>query len=108
MGELVRPARIVPVSKPLPVAVWETESALRQATVCPALTVAGLGENDWLPSIPLIVIVTSAAVGPPLDGGVGIGDGLGLYPPPPHATATANPPTTARIPTVLLRPSSDT
>jgi len=71
IGALVPPGSITPVSKPLPVAVWAIESALCQTTPCPTLTVAGLGENDWEPAMPTIVIVTSVP-------GVGVGAGVGL------------------------------
>src|SRR5689334_15150463 len=47
---------------PFAVAVWVVPPLFFHATVCPTLTVAGLGEKDELPLMPVIVIVTSAAV----------------------------------------------
>lgn len=35
-------------------------SLFRQLTVCPAVTVAGLGENELAPSWPITLMVTSA------------------------------------------------
>ena len=77
IGALVPPGAIPPVSKPLPVAVWVIESALRQTTLCPTLTVAELGENDCEPAMPRIVIVTSIT-GVGVGAGVGVGLGVGV------------------------------
>src|SRR5262249_55240059 len=48
---------------PSAVAVWVVPPLFFQATVCPTLTVAGLGEKDELPLMPVMVIVRSAGVG---------------------------------------------
>jgi len=80
-GRLVCPGSIGPVSKPAPVAVWVIESAFVQTTVCPTVTVAGLGENDCEPAMPTIVIVTcvtGVGVGAGVGCGVGVGVGLGV------------------------------
>jgi len=66
---------MVPVSNddPSAVAVWGTVSAFRQATDWPTFIVAGFGEYELLPLMPLMVIVTAAVAG--LDvGGSGDGD----------------------------------
>jgi hypothetical protein len=75
IGLLVAPAARVPVSNndPSAVAVCGTESAFRHATDWPTFIVAGFGEYELLPFMPVMVIVTIAAAG--LDvGGSGDGD----------------------------------
>src|SRR5262252_3534965 len=65
IGDVVEPFPMSPVLKapPSAVAVCVVPPLFFQATVCPTLTVAGLGEKDELPLIPVIVIVRSAVVG---------------------------------------------
>src|SRR5690349_11490669 len=65
MGEVVEPFPISPVfqAPPSAVEVWVVPPLFFQATVCPTLTVAGLGEKDEAPLIPVMVIVRSAGVG---------------------------------------------
>src|SRR4029453_11054753 len=86
-GALVAPGAIGPVLKPPPscVAVWTTLSALRQRALCPPATLAGLGEKELAPDIPLIVIVTTVAgeamgvgMGVGVGKGVGVGNGVGV------------------------------
>jgi len=80
-GRLVCPGSMGPVSNPAPVAVWVMESAFLQTTVCPTVTVAGLGANDWEPAMPTIVIVTcvtGVGVGAGVGWGVGVGLGVGV------------------------------
>src|SRR4029453_1101061 len=82
---------------------WVTVSLFLNTTVEPAGIEAGLGENDCLPLIPWIVIVTGV-VEPPEPVGVGA---LGLpppRPPPPQLTAAiaaAN--TTATTPRLRMK-----
>src|SRR5688572_24665412 len=45
---------------------WTTLSVLRQTIMLPWLMDAGLGENDWAPLSPMIVIVVALAGGLPL------------------------------------------
>src|SRR5712692_7291456 len=61
MSPLVPPFAMLPVSKapPSAVAVCVVPPLLRQATFWPTLAVEGFGENDMLPLIPTIVMVTS-------------------------------------------------
>jgi hypothetical protein len=73
MGLLDAPGAILPVSKApaSAVAVWGSESALRQTTVWPTFTVTGFGAYELLPFMPTMEIVTSAATTGP---GAGAGD----------------------------------
>src|SRR5512139_1394582 len=105
MGLLVAPGAMLPVLKapPSALAVCVMLSALRQATVWPTFAVDGFGENDWLPFMPLIVIVTSAVTPPPPPLPPGVGDGdVGLLELPQLAAirVKAN---RARVPIVSLR-----
>jgi hypothetical protein len=58
---------------------WVLVSVFFQMTRCPTLTVVGLGANELLPLMPMILIVASAS-------GVGVGD-EGVELPQPAATA---------------------
>src|SRR5512136_2484254 len=105
MGLLVAPGAMLPVLKapPSALAVCVMLSALRQATVWPTFAVDGSGENDWLPFMPLIVIVTSAVTPPPPPPPPGVGDGdVGLLELPQLAAirVKAN---RARVPIVSLK-----
>jgi hypothetical protein len=68
---LVLPLLMFPVLKvaPFAVAVWVIPAALCQDTVCPTVTVSGLGEKELAPFSPTMVIVLSA---PPPPGFMGL------------------------------------
>jgi hypothetical protein len=76
IGLLVAPGAMVPVSNadPSAVAVWGIVSPLCHATVCPTFSVAGFGENELLPFMPLMVIVIAPVAGLEVGGSVA-GDG---------------------------------
>lgn len=114
IGLLVAPGAIVPVLKPplSAVAVWDVLSAFLQATVWPAFNVPGLGENELLPFMPLIVIVTSAVTVVPA--GVPLGE-VGVVaielPPQPNiavAATRANPAPPSSVNLMLSYSSCET
>ncbi len=113
IGPLVLPGEMLPVLNELSSATMSCVllSALCQATVLPTPTAEGLGENEFVPAMPTISIVTSAGAG----GDEGFDDELLLQPPTEAnairpATAIATPHRTGAFVTMsdlLVRRGSD-
>src|SRR5512135_3456882 len=110
MGLLVAPGAMFPVANDPSSAVTlcTMESPLNHATVWPAVTVPGLGENDWLPFCPVMVIVMLAPVPGP---GLGMGDGdvglnMLLLPQAANVTASASAPNVTVSLEFMVSPSS--
>ena len=103
IGELDAPGARLPVSQaPASCTMWCVVESLLWKTICwPALTVTGFGENDWLPVIPTISIVTAELDGVP-DGAVGDDEDDDPDPLQPAAKSNSADPT----PTIRASPRS--